>query len=110
MRLYSKWDKDMFKPRTVLGRWSVGLIFAFFFFLALFLIIAASGARGGDTFFSNMALALPMLLAAFCGVAAFITGLIAIIVSKERAISVMVAAVLGCNVLVFGLGEILFPH
>ena len=102
--------KDIFTPRTLLGRWAVGLIVAFFFFLSLFLIIAASGARGGDTFFSNLALALPMLLAACCGVAAFITGLVAIIRSKERAIFVMIATVLGFNVLVFGLGEILFPH
>ncbi len=51
-----------------------------------------------------------MLLAAFCGWAAFITGLIAIILSRERTIFVMIATVLGFNVLVFGLGEILFPH
>jgi hypothetical protein len=102
--------KDIFTPHTTLGRWSVGLIVTFFIFLALFLIIAASGARGGDTLFSNLGLALPMLTAAFCGVAAFITGLIAIIVSKERAVFVMIAAVLGFNVLLFGLGEVLFPH
>lgn len=102
--------KDIFTPRTLLGRWAVGLIIAFFFFLALFLIIAAAGERGGNTLFSNMALALPMLSSALCGVAAFITGLLAIIVTKERTIFVMVATVLGFNVLVFGLGEILFPH
>jgi len=102
--------KEIFMPRTVLGRWSVGLIAAFFFFLAVFVIIAAAGAQGGDTFFSNLALALPVLLAAICGVSSFITGIIAIIVSKERAILVMLASVLGFNVLLFGLGEILFPH
>ena len=102
--------KNIFIPHTTLGRWSVGFIAAFLFFTVLLTIIAASGARGGDTLFSNMALALPMLLAAFCGVASFFTGLLSIIVSKERAIFVVIAAVLGLDVLVFGLGEILFAH
>jgi hypothetical protein len=102
--------KDIFTPRTVFGRWSVGLAIAFLFFLALFLIIAAAGARGGDTFFSNLALAIPMLLAALCGASAFIVGVLAIIINKERAIFVMIAVVLGFNVLAFGLGELFFPH
>jgi len=102
--------RDLFLPRTVLGRWSVGLAAAFFFFTAVFLIIAAAGARGGDSFFSNMALAMPMLLAAICGASAFVTGIIAIIRSKERAIFVLLASVVGFNVLLFALGEILFPH
>ena len=102
--------KSVFIPRTILGRWSLGLMMAFFVFMAVFAVAAVRGADGGDTFFSNLALSLPVLLAAICGAASFVIGLIAMIRSKERAILVMLATVVGCNVLLFALGEILFPH
>jgi hypothetical protein len=78
--------EKIFILRMVLGRWAVGLIAAFLFLLALFAIIAASGAQGGDTFFSNPVLAIPVMVAAFCGAAAFFTGLLAIIIKRERAL------------------------
>jgi len=99
-----------FAPKTIWGRWSVWLIIAFFVFLASFLVLVASGQRGGETFFSNLALTIPMLLAGSCGVAAFVTGLIGIIKSRERAILVYLAAGIGLFVLFFLLGEILSPH
>jgi hypothetical protein len=99
-----------FVPKTVLGKWSVGLIVAFFLFLASFFILVASGQRGGETFFSNLALTIPMLFAGSCGVAAFITGIIGIIKSKERSALVYVATAIGFFVLFFWLGEIISPH
>jgi len=93
-----------------LGKWSVRLIVAFAVFLASFGILVASGQRGGDTFFSNPILTIPGLLAATSGIAAFITGLISIVRRKERSISVYLAVTLGLIVLVFVLGEIIFPH
>jgi predicted Abi (CAAX) family protease len=97
-------------PKTSLGKWSVGLIAAFILFLALFLILVAFGQRGGETFFSNLLLTVPMLLAGTCGVAAFVTGLIGIIKSKERSILVYLAIFIGFEIMVFGLGEFLVPH
>lgn len=99
-----------FKPTTNLGKWSARLIVAFAVFLASFGILVASGQRGGDTFFSNPILTIPILLAATSGIAAFITGLISIVRRKERSISVYLAVTLGLIVLVFVLGEIIFPH
>jgi hypothetical protein len=97
-------------PRTAPGKWSAGLLAGLVLFLALLLILVAAGQRGGDTFFSNLALAIPGLLAGTCGIAAFITGTIAIIKSQERAILVFLATIVGLFVLVFCLGEFLSPH
>ena len=99
-----------FVPKTILGIWSVSLIIAFFAFFASFFVLVATGQRGGETFFSNPALTIPMLFAASCGVAAFITGLIGIIKSRERAILVYLSVAIGFFVLFYLLAEILFPH
>jgi len=93
-----------------LGKRSAWLIVAFAVSLALFGILVASGQRGGDTFFSNPILTIPIFLAATSGIAAFITGLISIVRKKERSISVYLAVTFGLIVLVFVLGEIIFPH
>ena len=108
--IYNKIMRVNFMPKTLLGRWSAGLIAGFFLFLVSFLLLVASGQRGGDTFFSNLVLTVPILLAGTCGVSAFLTGLIGIIRSKERAILVYLAVAIGFFVLFFWLGEIIFPH
>ena len=88
--------KNAFLPITYLGKWSVGLITAFLVFLILFfLILLLGGEKGGATFFSNLKLAIPMLLAGISGVASFISGVISIIKSKERSLSVILATLLG---------------
>ncbi len=99
-----------FKPKTNLGKWSAWLIVAFAVSMASFGILVASGQRGGDTFFSNPIIGIPILIAAASGIAAFITGLISIVRRKERSISVYVAVAFGLITLVFVLGEIIFPH
>ncbi len=97
-------------PKTRLGLWSVESIIIFFFSLAVLLLFIAFGQRGGTTFFSNLALAIPGLLAGISGVFAFITGTIGIIKSKERSILTFIAVAVGFLVLIFCLGELLFPH
>jgi hypothetical protein len=97
-------------PGTTLGKWSIGLTGGLVLFFALLWVLAATGQRGGETFFSNPALAIPALLAAVSGIAAFFTGIIGIIKSKERSISAFLAVLIGFFVLVFCLGEILSPH
>ena len=97
-------------PKTLSGKWSAGLIVAFGLFLVSFQLLVASGQRGGDTFFSNLMLTVPILLAGTSGVSAFLTGLIGIIRSKERSVLVYLATAIGLFVLLFLLGEILFPH
>lgn len=97
-------------PKTKLGKWSVNLIGAFIVFLLIFYAIIATGQKGGDTFFSNMYLTIPFLLAAISGIASFICGLIAIIKQRERSVLAYIAVVIGALVTFFAAGEILFPH
>ena len=97
-------------PKTTLGKWSVALIIAFIVFLTLFQLLVASGQRGGETFFSTLVLTVPILIAGICGVSAFVTGLIGVIRSRERSVIVYLAVTIGLLVLLFGLGEIIFPH
>ena len=102
--------KIPFAPKTTLGKWSVALMVAFIVLLAIFQILVASGQRGGETFFSNLILTIPMLIAGVSGISAFVTGLIGIIKNKERSVIVYLAALIGLFVLFFWIGEIVFPH
>jgi hypothetical protein len=97
-------------PKTSPGKWSLYLIGGFFLCLAFLILMAASGQRGGETFSDNLMLAIPGLLAALCGIAAFCTAIIAIFKSKERSVLVFLAALIGLGILLFCLGEFLFPH
>jgi len=99
-----------FKPTTSLGKRSAWLIFTFAVSLALFGILVASGQRGGDTFFSNPILTIPILVAAIAGISAFIVGLASILRRRERSISVYLAVGFGLITLIFVLGELIFPH
>jgi UDP-N-acetylmuramyl pentapeptide phosphotransferase/UDP-N-acetylglucosamine-1-phosphate transferase len=67
------------------------LIIAFFLFVAVCLILGALGQGGGDTFFSNLTLGIPGLLAGVSAVSAFLTGIISIIKSRERSVLVFLA-------------------
>ncbi len=99
-----------YKPNSTLGTWSVRLIAASILFFILFFIIVSSGQESGDTFFSNLTLSIPMLIAAILAVSSFFTGIIGIIKNRERAVFVYLSTAIGFFVLLFGLGEIISPH
>ena len=103
--------KVTFIPRTSLGKWSVGLIVAFFLLLATGMtVVSVFHQTGGETFFDNLWISIPMLSAGACAIAAFFTGALSIWKSKERSILVFVASLIGLLVLWFVIGEILVPH
>jgi len=102
--------KIYFMPQTRPGRWSAWLIIAFIVFFGLFYLFVATGQRGGATFFSNLYLAVPVVIAAISGISAFFTGIIGVIKDRERAILVYLAMLIGLIVLLFCLAEIIFPH
>ena len=99
-----------FIPRTLLGKWSIWLIITFIALFITFQLLVASGQRGGATFFSNLALTLPMLFAGISGISAFFTGIICIIKNKDKSVLVFIATILGFFILLFVSGEFLFPH
>ena len=108
--VYNELMRVHFRPRTKLGKRSVWLLVALAVFMGVFRINVLLGQRGGDTFFSNPSLAIPILLAGISGIAAFITGLISIIKEKERSISVFLAVAVGLIVLIVVLANIISPH
>ena len=98
-------------PKSVPGKWSLGLIVLFFLLYGLFMfLVMVLGQRGGDTFFSNLFLAVPGLLMAASGIAAFFTGIFGVVKRRERAILVFVSTAIGFFILLFCSAEILFPH
>ena len=99
-----------FKPKTRLGKRSAWLLVTLAVLMGVFRINVLLGQRGGDTFFSNPSLAIPILLAGISGIAAFITGLISIIREKERSISVYLAVAIGLIVLIVAFANIISPH
>jgi len=108
--------KVNFGPRTTLGRWSLCLIVAMpiLFFIgssltdSLYQSVPAGGTILKDII-ARPALALTMLTGMACGILAFITGLVAIIKQKERAILVYVSTIIGFLLILFLLAHI-FPH
>jgi cytochrome bd-type quinol oxidase subunit 2 len=97
-------------PKTTLGKWSTVLIIVFLISMVKFYLLIYSGQRGGETFFSNPTLSVPILIAGGAGITAFFTGIISILKQKERSVIVFITTAIGFVVLFFALGEILFPH
>jgi hypothetical protein len=104
-------------PKTSLGYWSVGLIIA----MPLLFILGFQFAKysypsipaGGtiiEDIFARPALALSMVSGMAAGILAFITGLMAIIRQKERALLVYVSSALGALLVIYLAMEFAFPH
>jgi len=104
-------------PKTFLGKWSLGLIIA----MPLLFVIGTSftnslykSVPAGDTILADIvsrpALALSMLAGFVSGISAFITGIIAIIKQKERALLVYLSTLMGAALILFIIGEISYPH
>jgi hypothetical protein len=104
-------------PGTSLGWWSVGLLVA----TPLLLAVGASfrdslyeSVAAGDSIPEDIArrpaLALTMLTGMTAGVATFVTGLVAVIRGRDRALLVLVSTFLGALFTLFLAAEVAFPH
>ena len=80
-------------PKSSLGRWSVGLGVAWILFFALSEVLTGFEVLGPG-FNPALAVALTIVLADIAG-AAFVTGLIGIIKSKERSAFVFLTTAIG---------------
>ena len=106
-----------FIPKTTLGRWSLGLAAAMpvLFLIGIsFTTLLYKSVPAGGTILKDIAvrpaLALTMLAGMVTGISAFVSGLIAIIRQKERALLIYVATLTGALLIIFLLGEFLSPH
>lgn len=104
-------------PKTKLGKSSLGLIIAmplFFIIGSIFVNTLYEAVPASDTLLGDLinrpSLSIPMLLGFASGISAFITGLIAVVRHKERAILVFASTLVGAFLIAFLLGELLFPH
>lgn len=104
-------------PKAAVSKWSLWLIIA----MPILFIIGTSmtdtlyeSVAAGGTILKDIAarpaLALTMLLGMACGIAAFITGLIAIIKEKERSILVYISTIAGLGLILFLSAEFISPH
>jgi hypothetical protein len=104
-------------PKTTPGKWSLILIILVPLLLAAGTSLASSlyaAVPAGDTILADIAahpaLALTMLAGFACGIAACVTGLLAILRRKERALLVYLSTLLGAGVIVFLVLEFAFPE
>ncbi len=71
-------------------------------------LLIADGQRGGETFFDNLVLAIPMLLMLVGGVLAALSALVAVRYRGERSVLVYGALTFGGAVTVMMIGELAF--
>ncbi len=103
-------------PKTRAGKWSVGLGIAFVALMALSLLVAvAIGGIGGDAAvvaaspllsILNVTLNLALNLAGLLS----LLGIFTIVKYKEWSVGKYLAVLYGLALLMFVLGEFLFPH
>lgn len=104
-------------PKTKLGKWSLCLIVA----MPILFVIGVSftntlydSVPAGGTILKDIVsrpvLALTMLAGMFFGISAFATGFMSIIRKNERSPLVYIATIVGAMLILFLIGEIIFPH
>jgi len=101
---------EIFLPQTKLGKISVWLITISFLLIILMRFFVALGQTGGETFFDNLYLGIPGILAGISIVSAFFTGIWSIIRHKERSVFVFISTFIGFLALIFLIGEFTVPH
>lgn len=103
--------KVSFFPKTKLGKWSLIFFLAVVVLIIIFfLMITVFDQRGGDTFFSNLYLTIPMIVAWIAACLSFITGIISIIKSREKSIAVYITTLICILITIYGLLEVTIPH
>lgn len=104
-------------PKTKLGGWSLGLIIAMpilmFIGISLNNTLYQSVTAGNgliDDLTKRPALAVSMLTGIGAGITSFITGLIAIVKRKERALLVYLSTLIGALLILFIIGDLISPE
>ena len=96
-------------PTTKMGSWAAGLLVLALACFVLFFGLVMAGQRGGESFFSNLVLTIPILISALAAFAGGVTGVIARR-RKDHSIVVKLAILVGAVVVLWVATEIAFPH
>ena len=96
-------------PSTRTGRWAGGLLALAAALFAAFFGLVASGERGGDTLFSNPALATTILSAGSAAVAGGCAGALAL-QRRDRSVVVILSIIVGALVALWTVAEIALPN
>lgn len=97
-------------PRTQPGKVAAILLAAHVVLMLIFNGLVLSGQRGGDTFFSNLWLTIPFLIAGVAAISGAVIAAYAVIARHERSIFLWIAITIGLFIGMFALGEVLSPH
>src|SRR5512138_3360750 len=102
-------DRVHIMPRSRVGALSVILAVTFILLQTFFLILFATARRGGTLaagFFSNPLLAVSLLLAGFCGIAAGVSSVVALAFKRDWAVVLILTLAFGAFVLIFAVAEL----
>jgi predicted Abi (CAAX) family protease len=97
-------------PKTFAGKEAIGFIGTGILLFVLMQILVALGQEGGETFFSNLVLAIPGLLMVVCGLCGLLTGAFSVAMRKERSVLVFVATAIGLLFTAFVVGDLIAPN
>jgi len=95
---------------TTVGKISNGCLLASFVAFGVFFAFVASGQRGGEAFYSNALLALPMTVAVACGAAAAVFAVWEVFAQQATSLVALVSIAFGSLIVVFVVGELTQPH
>lgn len=96
-------------PSTDMGKRAGWLLVVALGCFALFFGLVMAGQRGGDNFFSNLTLTIPVLVSALAAIAGGVTGVVARR-RKDHSLVVKLAIFVGAVVALWIAAEIAFPH
>jgi hypothetical protein len=100
--------KISFFPKSKLGVWSIILFLLLVLLVTFFfLMVNVFNQRGGDTFFSNLTLTIPMLAAWAAGLISFVFALTATVKSKHKSVLVCIVGCVTFLTTVYGIFAVL---
>lgn len=103
--------KVSFFPKSKIGKWSFGLFLVEVAMILIFYsILTIFNVKGGDTFFSNPELFIPLLAAWASGAAALVLGIISTIKEKPKSILIILIMLVTLLTTWYGIAEVAFPH
>lgn len=100
-----------FFPKSKIGKWSFGLFLVEVAMIVIFYsILTIFDVKGGDTFFSNPELFIPLIIAWASGAVSLVLGVIATIKDKQKSILIVLISLITLLTTWYGIAEIAFSH